>query len=626
MSGICGIVNLDGAPVDRRLLEDMTSFMSFRGPDAQDLWMDGSVGCGHTLLRTTFESERESQPCSLNGQVWITADARIDGRDELRRKIAATGRSCPAAIEAGAPDVELILHAYDAWGTDCLDHLIGDFAFAIWDGRRKQLFCARDHFGVKPFFFAHVGNCLVFSNTLDCVRRHPAVSGVLDDLAIADFLMFEANQDPAGTAFADIRRLPPAQRLIWSAEGLKLNSYWTLPWEAEVRYRSAGDYVERFRELLDAAVSDRLRNGKIGVEMSGGLDSTAVAATARKLQVRQSDSLELTAFTLVYDRLFPDEERRYAEMAAHMLGIPIHCHVADDYRLYQQYRSPGMHFPEPVHDPDGAAGIDAMRAQSARGRVLLTGWDGDALLSESPKPYFRHLLKQGPMVRLLAGVAGYAISERKLLPQKVRNWLANGRTGSIQEASDYPEWLNPSLEDRYALRARWAQVNAAMPAIHPVRPYAHRSFGYMTQESNFFDTYDPGVTGLPLEYRHPLLDLRLLEYCLTLPPQPWCVKKRILREAMRGLLPEPVRLRPKTPLAGWPGAYMLRADEARWVDDFTPTPGLDAYINRAKIPRICGVGDTMDAWPKLRPLSLNFWLRQLQSPVQRSKGNLHEYA
>jgi asparagine synthase (glutamine-hydrolysing) len=360
--------------------------------------------------------------------------------------------------------------------------------------------------------------------------------------------------------------------------------------------------------------------------MSGGLDSTAVAATARKLLARQSASFELSACTLVYDRLFPDEERRYAEMTAQMLGIPIHCHVADDYLLYQQYRSPGMHFPEPVHDPDGAAGIDAMRVQAARGRVLLTGWDGDALLSESPKPYFRYLLKQGRMVRLLAGVAGYAHSERRLFPLKFRDWLANGRTGDIQDAPDYPQWLSPSLEERHALRARWAQVNAALPTSHPVRPYAYQSFEYIIQESNFFDCYDPGVTGLPLEARHPLLDVRLLEYCLTLPPQPWCVKKRILREAMRGLLPEPVRLRPKTPIAGWPGAYGLRAAEARLVDDFKPHPGLDDFVNRRKIPRIWGAGDTVAAWTNLRPLSLNFWLRHLEPTSRQRKGTIHEFA
>jgi len=619
MSGICGIVNLDGAPVERTVLEDMTAFMSFRGPDAQDVWIEGSVGFGHTLLRTTFESEHERQPCSLDGKVWITADARIDGRDELRRKIAATGRSLPAPMTAGIPDVELILHAYHAWGADCLDHLIGDFAFAIWDGRSRQLFCARDHFGVKPFFYARIGKGLVFSNTLECVRRHPAVSSVLDDLAIADFLLFETNQDPAGTAFSDIRRLPPAQSLTWSVEDLKLRCYWTLSRKAEIRHRPAGDYVERFRELLDAAVADRLRSSRIGVEMSGGLDSTAVAATASNLLARHAVPFELSASTLVYDRVIPDEERRYAQMTAQMLGMPIHCYAADDYRLFEQYDHQGVPFPEPVHEPDGAAWCESIKTQVARCRVVLTGWDGDALLSESPKPYFRYLLKQCRLLRLLGGMAGFAISERRSLPLRFQSWLAGNKAGGEQQSPFYPAWLNPALEERLELKTRWQQVKTAEPVSHPVRPYAHRSFGYLTQWSNFFDGYDPGVTGLPLEHRHPLLDLRLLDYCLTLPPQPWCVKKRILREAMRRMLPEPVRLRPKTPLGIWPGLHKLGALEASWMDDFIPEPGLDAYVKRARIPGVLGTGDTTNAWENLRPLSLNFWLQKIQSPQRQKK-------
>src|ERR1035437_9535074 len=92
MSGICGILSLEGAPIERKIWKDMTAFMAFRGPDAQDVWTDGAVGFGHTLLRTTFESEHERQPCSLDGKVWITADARIDGQDELKAKLVARGR------------------------------------------------------------------------------------------------------------------------------------------------------------------------------------------------------------------------------------------------------------------------------------------------------------------------------------------------------------------------------------------------------------------------------------------------------------------------------------------------------------------------------------------------------
>jgi asparagine synthase (glutamine-hydrolysing) len=600
-------VNLDGAPVAREPLQDMTAFLAFRGPDAQDIWSDGPVGLGHTMLRTTLEAEHEHQPLSLDGAVWITADARIDARGELQQKLAAKGRTGLSQ----ANDAELILHAYSAWGEGFLAHLIGDFAFAIWDEPRKRLVCARDHFGVKPFFYARVGAGIVFSNTLNCIRRHPAVRDTLDDLSIADFLLFEMNQDPAASAFADIRRLPPGSCLIASRQGLQVREYWTLPLETKVRYRAAGDYVEHFKELLGVAVADRLRTDRIGVELTGGLDSTSVAATALSLLSRQSRPFELNALTVVYDRLIPDEERRYAAMVAAKLGIPIHFFAADDYGLYERCELAENHLPEPANEPGTAAAFDTFRRAASLGRVMLTGQDGDALFNESPKPYFRALLKDRQLARLLSGIVSYGVSQRRIVPLTLRAWM-NSRRANGAEAAAYPAWISPDLEARLDLRSRWQQALAEPAMNHPIRPYAFRVLAYIRRLSNYFEYCDPGLTRVPVEYRHPLMDLRLHEYCLSLPPLPWCVKKRIVREAMRGVLPEPVRRRAKTPLAGSPEMELLRQPGTQWIDQFVPAPGLSLYVDRGKIPSVRDDTDRDERWSNLRPLGLSFWLQGLQ--------------
>src|ERR1700738_1961328 len=275
MSGIVGIINLDGAPVDRDLLRRMTDFMSYRGPDTQEIWIAGNVGFGHTMLRTTFEAETEKQPLTLEGQVWLTADARIDGRSELISKLEAKlGTRLRVGSDSRIPnDAELILYAYRAWKEDCLKHLIGDFVFAIWDGDERRLFCARDHFGVKPFYYAHSNNCFVLSNTLNCVRQHPAVSAKLNDVAIGDFLLSGLNQEPATTTFADIARLPGANALTNSAGGLRVRRYWSLPHHFHLNYKDSRDYPQQFRELLSQSVKDRLRTDRVALEISGGLDS-----------------------------------------------------------------------------------------------------------------------------------------------------------------------------------------------------------------------------------------------------------------------------------------------------------------------------------------------------------------
>jgi asparagine synthase (glutamine-hydrolysing) len=259
MSGIVGILHFDEAPVDRHLLGQMTAFMALCGPDAQEIWIDGKVGFGHTLLKTTDESEHERQPFTLDGRVWIVADARVDARRELVPLLKAHGHE---NLSLNATDVELILHAYLTWDENCVEHLLGDFAFAIWDGPQQRLFCARDQLGVKPFFYTHIGRTLIFSSSLDCIRHHPSVSGRLNDLAIADFLLFDSNQDLATTSFADIQRLPPGHSAKWSARKQELRRYWTLPIDEPLYCRQADNYVNRFRELLEQAVDDRLRTKK----------------------------------------------------------------------------------------------------------------------------------------------------------------------------------------------------------------------------------------------------------------------------------------------------------------------------------------------------------------------------
>ena len=137
------------------------------------------------MLRTTREATGEQQPASFEGHYWITADARLDSREELIAEVERAGRKTSRPVS----DSELILRAYAAWGTACVQHLCGDFSFAIWNARTKNLFCARDHFGIRPFYYAQLGEFFLFSNTVNCIRIHPKVSEELNDTAIGDFLL-----------------------------------------------------------------------------------------------------------------------------------------------------------------------------------------------------------------------------------------------------------------------------------------------------------------------------------------------------------------------------------------------------------------------------------------------------
>ena len=277
--------------------------------------MSGQTATWGLAMRCSGPSRKlrpERQPCTLDGSAWITADARIDDRISLEAELTARGEPIPP----GATDVDLILHAYASWGERCVEHLVGDFAFAIWDKREGKLFCARDHFGVKAFYYVQTRGRLVFGNTLTCLLQHPAVSAELNDLAVADFLLFGWNQDPFTTTFSTIYQLPPAHTLTWHDGRRRVQPYWVLPIDEPIRYRRSQDYVERFKELLCQAVTDRLRASRVGVFMSGGMDSTAVAAVAKDVARASNTILQVSASTIVYDHLIPDEERHWSGLAA----------------------------------------------------------------------------------------------------------------------------------------------------------------------------------------------------------------------------------------------------------------------------------------------------------------------
>jgi asparagine synthase (glutamine-hydrolysing) len=603
LSGIVGIYHRNGAPIERALLKSLVDFLSYHGPDSRECWMDGSVGLGHTMLRTTQESEDERQPASLEGRFWIVADARLDCRAELITELGRCGRE----LRADAPDSELVLNAYAAWGEACVDHLGGDFSFAVWDAPNRRLFCARDHFGVRPFYYTQLGNLFLFSNTLDCIRKHPAVSGRLNDLAISDFLLFDMIREPGATSFADIQRLPPAHVLVCNEDRVSFRRYWALRVGAPIYHERPGECVEQFSELLDRAVADRLRTKHVGVLMSGGLDSPTVAASAQRTLACNGSDAGLYAYTEVFDSLIPHEERHYAGLVAEALRIPIQFQAGDETGLWKYLNHQNHHWPEPLHLPWSDGGLEQMRQVAVRSRVALTGFGGDPALSSLLSIHFLQLFRNRQFSRALADAIFYLTAEgrfsRLYFRKRWRRWFA-----SKKENSWYPGWLNRDLEKRFGLRERWETIMRVPDANGVVRPSAYQAISDPFWPS-LFEGYDPGVTGVLVEVRHPFFDLRLVDFLLALPALPWCSDKELLREAARGVLPDAVRLRRKSPLLRDPLIALLQRPESAWVDSFKAVPELSQYVERRLIPKVSQERDSWAAWIHLRPLSLNFWLR-----------------
>lgn len=619
MSGIAGIVNLDGAPVDRAIVDRMEQLLHARGLDSQGQWIDGNVALVHALFATTDESLGERQPMTFDGNSWIVADARIDARDDLIRELASHG--CKASKQR--PDAELILHAYAAWGEACVEHLLGDFAFAIWDARRRKLFCARDHFGVRPFFYAFVEGAFVFSNSMNVVRLHPRVPDDLSEPAIGDFLVIGANYELERTIREAIRRLAPAHALTVDGGDVRKRRYWSLPIDPPTTFPRPRDYVERFLDLFGQATADRLRTDRAAVFMSGGMDSSSVAAMAKLVADKRGLPCSISAHTQTYHHLIPCEEGKLARLAARKIGISWREFPLDEKQLLGYWDRPNFRRPEPSRTPLFDWTLADTLGKPLPARVVLTGQGGDGIFSSLRLRHCRQRMREGHWLQLAGELSHYLLSDGRMRRLQLAGHLRTRLGGGSTVKRPFPNWLNPEFKLRLHLRERHKQwAVAPVWKTGPREAVRPEAYGMMTYPmwADLFEDFDPDNFGGCLEARHPFFDLRLVRYALSLPALPWCSDKELLRRSMRGLLPDAVRLRRKEPIRCDLLATYYRSSRKPWLEAFQPAKELERFVEGNRAISALRAWQPGELAVHLRPISLNLWLKwESQSAYKFSK-------
>lgn len=605
MSGIAGVVCLGGKSPSREMLLQMARSLSFRGSDGQHIWSDSQAGLVHAAHLIKGDSTRTPGLESLGTGTWITADARLDARAELIAELRATGQNA----DPSCSDSRLLLHAYEAWGEECVNHVAGDFSFGIWDSRQRQLFCACDQFGIRQFYFSDVPTGLIFSNTLDCVRLHPCVSDRLNDTAICDFLLFGVNNEESTTSFADIRRLPRAHWLKWSADGIEFRKYWRPPTDGEIRYKKRREYVEHFSELLHKAVADRIRGHSAGVLLSGGVDSSSVAAVAKEIELKEGCP-KIRAFTLT-SADGEDVDGTAALTVANALGIPFHP-LRLEGEPFQSWSANRFHFPEPVAGPfvtDMLSHSEQMAEQTA---VLLSGEGSDNLMNCEPTYHLRRAWKRGRRKQAARNAVEHVVA-RFSAPDGIRGTLRRFRSLASRPVElQFPQWMNEDLVVRLKLRERWLDHGSSIPwKAHPEHPGSYASL-FFPQWRLFFERLDAAYTHAALDVRHPFLDLRLVEYLLAIPAMPWFFRKFLLRESMRGRLPAEIRKRAKLP-----AKTQQQSGASADIEKFNFSkerlcPELDRYVQPESVARIpCGAHAEATEM-NIRPWCLSSWLESLR--------------
>jgi asparagine synthase (glutamine-hydrolysing) len=585
MSAIAGIYHAEGLPIERADLGRMLETLARRGPDGAGIWIDGAVGLGHRMLWTTPESLDERLPWNDEARrLAITADARIDNREEL---MAALG----IAPSAAPSDSALILKAYERWGEHCPERLLGDFAFAIWDGKDQSLFCARDHSGVKPFFYYQTDRVFAFATEIRAILRVPGVPRRLNELRIVDFLLHEFG-DQAITFYQGILRLPPAHCLTVRRGEVRLRAYWSLdPTREFLRLGSNEEYAEAFGEIFRDAVRCRLRSiGPPGSFLSGGLDSSSIVCAARDLLAKNGGT-PLHTFSAIFDDVPRCDERSYIGAVLASGGLIPHFLRGDRISPFSNTD------PDFWHEDDAFQGANLFicwnlhRQAGAQGvRVLLDGYDGDTVVSHGTG-YVVELARQGRWLALASDV--WKISKH----YEKSPWKVYARLAWLHGLKPRIPWgLVWRAEDhlRRALRLRNRTTLDAYPAINPdfarrvgleERARAHwkangnraqteREDHYQRLSSGIFpvgfEVLSRAASAARVEPRYPFFDKRLVEFCLDLPPQQkshrgW--NRVIMRRAMDRSLPAQVQWRGGKSDISPNLAHVLRTFDRDVLDD-----------------------------------------------------------
>ena len=299
VSGIAGIIRFDGAPVEASHIAKITSAMANRGPDGIRHWIAGSVALGHCMLRTTPELLEEIQPLTNEDKsVVLVMDGRLDNREELKQELRSKGIQVRSYTDA-----ELVLGAYQLWGEDSPRHLLGDFAFAVWDARCQELFCARDHFGVKPFHYFSGETFLAFASDEEAFFHLREVPREPNEDRIASVLVPQFDgYDFDVSWLKDIVKLPPGKTLSVRRSGLTIiRTYWQLEPREESRFTSDLECEEAFRSVFSEAVRRRMRTLRNpALMLSGGINSASIAGAARSIQ-KVTPSIDLHFFSAVTD-------------------------------------------------------------------------------------------------------------------------------------------------------------------------------------------------------------------------------------------------------------------------------------------------------------------------------------
>ena len=562
MCGIVGAWQLDGQNVDATAVREMRDTLIHRGPSDAGLWVDGPVGLGHRRLSIIDLSEAGRMPMSSrDGRVQAVFNGEVYNFRALRAELEALGHAFFSET-----DSEVVLRAYEHWGTDCFDRFNGMFAIAIWDGRERHMVLARDAAGQKPLYYAYrPGRWLLLGSTLSPLIRYAGSELPIDETVVKDYLRF--GYAPNGRAMLKhVHTVPPGCfAVIQRDQEPKVQRYFDLTAYAEQSEPRPGDdreHLQAFRETMREAVRSRLvADVPLGAFLSGGVDSSLIVAL-----MAENEPGAVNTYTIGFDGPEFDDSKHAARIAAH-LGVQNTVRVLRGSDVLAQLPDLIRYFDEPMADYSVLPTLAVSRLAREHVTVALTGDGADEefggykyyLAQRAMAPYLNAVPQsaRGALARaasLVPSPGARRIMERSAATDAA---LFFGLGGFYRGATTAA--VNRLLGEKDVAAERVAEFLRA----HPLRSSVEAGMLYdatHTLPHAWLHKVDRASMAVSLEARSPFLDRRVLETAFSLPLRMRIRgrhKKHIVRRLLRDYLPAELIERPKQGFTA-PVAYWLR--------------------------------------------------------------------
>jgi asparagine synthase (glutamine-hydrolysing) len=558
MCGIAGQLGFHGHQPSIGLMQAMADTLAHRGPDGRGVQMCGAAGLAHRRLKIIDLTDAARQPLTNEDRsIWLSYNGEIYNFKDIRRELEGRGHRFSSAT-----DSEVIVHGYEEWGTDCLSRFNGMFAFALWDAGRQRLWLVRDRLGVKPLFYAVTPSGITFGSEVKAVLADSAVDRTLDHEALAYYLALNYLPAPF-TLFKHVRQLEPGQQLIAEATGtVSLSTYWDLVFDNEPPPRPDASWQEEFDALMDDSVRLRLVSDvPFGIFLSGGVDSSGVVSWMSKHLDHP-----VQAFTAAFAEDSYNEVR-YARAAAAAVGATLHEHTidADAATILPELVA---HAEEPTADSSMVAVYHLAKFARQHVTMVLSGDGADDILAgyETHQAYYAHRAYQAIPRLVRRGVIRPLI---EALPTSYRKVSAETKLKRFVAAAEL-DWQRAHASWRIifppAERARLLAPIAGSPGANAdaadlyKRWFARTNARHPLNQMLYVDTrvylpadmlvkIDRMTMAHGLEAREPYLDYRVVELTARMPPalklRRLRHKKYILKETLRGRLPDSVLFRKK---------------------------------------------------------------------------------